>query len=393
MSRIKLTHSLIQQALPKEKPYALSDSCVPGLQLVVNPSGRKTFSFRSQNFRKALGIFPLMKVSASRREAIAYHEQHSKEIALKKRSGGQKNMMPLNSLIEEYFTFKQASLGAKTLEKYRYTWKKYASERLGSILISEITDTDINNLLMDLHQIKSCIKKLKLILVPAFRYARQRGHSVAPVSADNWMNVKSNSKERYFTCGELKSLFSLIAQRDENSVLPGSVQQQLNVFRLLVYTGCRVGEILSLQWKDVFLEDGYLQLWKTKTKKGRLVPLSDPLQKLMRNAQNHKINDYVFNSFMDSSNPMAHGTLTHTWLQLMEEGKFNEGEGERLCIHSLRHTFITVANRIGISPWTLKALVGHSNGSCVTGVYIHHNLQELTQAQTSIIDALQKGQY
>jgi integrase len=334
-----------------------------------------------------------MKVSASRREAIAYHEQHSKEIALKKRSGGQKNMMPLNSLIEEYFTFKQASLGAKTLEKYRYTWKKYASERLGSILISEITDTDINNLLMDLHQIKSCIKKLKLILVPAFRYARQRGHSVAPVSADNWMNVKSNSKERYFTCGELKSLFSLIAQRDENSVLPGSVQQQLNVFRLLVYTGCRVGEILSLQWKDVFLEDGYLQLWKTKTKKGRLVPLSDPLQKLMRNAQNHKINDYVFNSFMDSSNPMAHGTLTHTWLQLMEEGKFNEGEGERLCIHSLRHTFITVANRIGISPWTLKALVGHSNGSCVTGVYIHHNLQELTQAQTSIIDALQKGQY
>lgn len=77
----------------------------------------------------------------------------------------------------------------------------------------------------------------------------------------------------------------------------------------------------------------------------------------------------------------------------MKEGRFNKNGIERLRIHSLRHTFVTIANRIKIASWTIKALVGHPNGSCVTEIYIHHNLQELRQAQSAIIEALQKGEY
>ena len=64
-----------------------------------------------------------------------------------------------------------------------------------------------------------------------------------------------------------------------------------------------------------------------------------------------------------------------------------------LCVHSLHHTLITAARRIGISPWTIKTVADHSNGSCLTGVFIHHNLKELTQAPFAIIETLQRGNY
>lgn len=342
MNRLILTNSLIDNALPKDKPYALSDARVPGLLVIVNPSGRKTFCLRLQAFRKFLGVFPFMDIKAARKEAVLCHSKHLQEIELKKKSASRRIIMPLNDLIDEYFKFKESSLGAKTLEKYRYTWKKYASEQLGSILISEITDTDINNLFMDLQGTKSCIKKLQHILIPAFRYGRQRGYSVACLTPDQWLKVKINGKDRYFTSGELKNLFCLMNQREDNTILAGSVIEQLTALRILIYTGCRVGEILNVKWSDVFPEEGYIQLWKTKTKKGRLVPLSENLQVLIKKPLTHKVSDYLFTSFTEPSKPMAHGTLTHTWLQLMDEGKFNRGDTERLCVHSLRHTFITV---------------------------------------------------
>lgn len=43
MAKIKLTRKVIERAAPKAEAYELRDTVVSGLQLKVNPSGRKTF--------------------------------------------------------------------------------------------------------------------------------------------------------------------------------------------------------------------------------------------------------------------------------------------------------------------------------------------------------------
>lgn len=90
---------------------------------------------------------------------------------------------------------------------------------------------------------------------------------------------------------------------------------------------------------------------------------------------------------------MTYAALETFWLSLMKKGNFNDDDIERLTIHSLRHTYITAANRIGISPWTIAALVGHTVGNSMTGLYIHHNLNELKIAQEKIITALETASY
>jgi integrase len=72
-----------------------------------------------------------------------------------------------------------------------------------------------------------------------------------------------------------------------------------NLFELLVHTGLRRGEALSLRWADIDLDrrtlrvrgmlariDGALVVTEPKTAKSkRVLPLSDPAARVLRNVQ------------------------------------------------------------------------------------------------------------
>jgi integrase len=393
MNRLKITDTMIENAQPKDKPYALADSVVPGLLVIINPSGVKTFCLRLQSFRKKIAVYPYDKIRSARQKGIECHSEHLQEIRMKNQRKDPNLTLPVHKLVDEYLEFKKSSLSEKTWKEYVYTWNKCGRETLGDIFISELTDTHVNELFIQLKDTYSHTETLKIILLSAFKYGKQKGYPVAALDGDSWIRYKRPVKERYFTSGELSTFNRLVQERKNRSVSYGNLHQQMIALQLLLYTGCRCSEILELKWSDVFFKEGYVQLWKTKTRKGRLVPLSDRVCALLEEAQRYQGDTYVFTSVTDPDKPISYNTFQTVWYNLIKEGKFNQEGVERLRLHSLRHTFITAANRSGISPWTLKALVGHSNGSCVTGIYIHHNLQELTQAQATIIDALQKRQY
>lgn len=46
MNRLKITNTLIERFQPRGKAYALADSVVPGLLVIINPSRVKTFCLR-----------------------------------------------------------------------------------------------------------------------------------------------------------------------------------------------------------------------------------------------------------------------------------------------------------------------------------------------------------
>jgi integrase len=393
MNRLKITNTMIEKAQPNGRAYALADAVVPGLLVIINPSGVKTFCLRLQSFRKKLGVYPYDKIEVARQKGIECHSEHLQEIRMKNQRKDLNLTLPVHKLVEEYLEFKKSSLSEKTWKEYTYTWNKCGRDKLGDIFIPNLTDAHVNALFIQLKDTYSHTETLKIILLAAFKYGKQKGYPVAVLDGESWVRYKRPVKERYLTSGELSAFAGLMAERKSRSVAYGKLPQQMIAMELLLYTGCRCSEILELKWSDIFFKEGYLQLWKTKTRKGRLIPLSDKIRSLLEEARQFESGAYVFTSVTDPDKPISYNTFQTVWYNLIKEGKFNQEGVERLRIHSLRHTFITVANRSGISPWTLKALVGHSNGSCVTGVYIHHNLQELTQAQASIIDALQKGQY
>lgn len=400
MPRVKLTDAFISSALPMERVYDLNDIETPGLQCVVNPKGKKTFKLRVQNFQKTIGVYPIVKCAEARKIARIWYgdllrgekptDQKEEKIEIKD--------ITLDELIKEYLDYRKSgrnALRASTHYDYQWTWKKYLSPSLGKGGVSKLTDRDINNYFIKLKETYSHIKTSRIILKTSLEYADAMGYTIPSLKPEKWLKFKTKKKKRYFTATEMKRLQAILEEKGEKKGIWPTQYKQLIALKLIIYTGCRCGEILNLEWEDVLFEEGYIQLWAdtTKTKESRRIPLVPFLSDLLSKIPRIYDKPYVFSSVKKTKKPLAYTSLITTWLSFMKEGNFNDRDIERLTIHSLRHTYITVANRTGISPWTIATLVGHSVGNSITGLYIHHNLLELQDAQKKIITALQNGNY
>lgn len=396
MPRVKLNDDLIMSTEPKATLYVLSDINTPGLQCFINPKGKKTFKFRVVGVQKEIGRFPFTKYAEAKKIAHIWYGDLLKEGALKKEEEIEAKDTLLDDLIKEYLDYKQVgtdALAPWTFYQYSFVWRKYISPAIGQKFLSELTDVDINKFFSSLKKISSRIKGCRSILKPAFSYADSMGYNVSHLHAEKWIRVRGGKKDRYFTTGELNRLQEILTDSYGRKRISDVRYKHLIILQLLIYTGCRSGELLKLRWEDVFLEEGYIQLWKTKTKKGRIIPIISIIYDLLKKIPRILDEPYVFFSVKKKTRHLSYPPLETFWLSLMKEGNFNDRDIEPLTIHSLRHTYITVANRAGISPWTLATLVGHSVGNSITGLYIHHNLQELKKAQEQITLTLNMGNY
>src|SRR5262245_29207680 len=82
-------------------------------------------------------------------------------------------------------------------------------------------------------------------------------------------------RKRYLTSVELERLSKALAEHDD--------QDAADIFRLLLLTGARRGEVLAARWADIDIEAG---LWTkpgatTKQKTEHRVPLSAPARQLL----------------------------------------------------------------------------------------------------------------
>ena len=81
---------------------------------------------------------------------------------------------------------------------------------------------------------------------------------------------RQRKRERFLTESEFRRLGRVLDEALENG---GATPEAIAAIRLLILTGCRRGEILSLRWDDVDLQVREPRLRDTKTGP-RVVPLS-----------------------------------------------------------------------------------------------------------------------
>ena len=129
-----------------------------------------------------------------------------------------------------------------------------------------------------------------------------------------------------------------------------SPPRQVAVVRLLLLTGCRKSEILTLRWSDY--REGHLFLRDSKTGP-RTVWLSQPARNVLDGLD--RSGQWVFPA------PRGRGPRNKGWLErFWDEVRAETGlRGVRL--HDLRHTHASVALRQGETVLTIARLLGHRN--------------------------------
>lgn len=124
------------------------------------------------------------------------------------------------------------------------------------------------------------------------------------------------------------------------------------VFRILVGCGLRITETLSIEKRDVDLDDGTLLLLNTKDEKERVVPIADSLCEACRKysfgiqfARGANESQYFFPN--PEGKAYAAGTAYARFRQALRlAGISHGGRGRGPRLHDLRHTFaVRVLNK------------------------------------------------
>lgn len=153
-----------------------------------------------------------------------------------------------------------------------------------------------------------------------------------------------------------------------------------------LYTGCRRGELLALQWKDIDFNEKIIHITKSqyymngachiktpKTKAGvRDINLLPQLEANLLPALGNP-DEYIFTY---KGKLMKSTKFTHMWQRFCLE------ENISITPHQLRHYYATRLYEIGIDAKSAQELLGHADFSTTQNIYTH--LSERKKSETSL---------
>ena len=216
-------------------------------------------------------------------------------------------------------------------------------------------------------------------------YRLGEGWGMAPKGCNPCRSIvkyPERKRERFLTDKEFTRLGRVL---DEVGNLGGASAPAVAAIRLLMLTGCRKSEILTLRWENVSLVESEFRLPDAKTG-ARVVSLSPPALKLLASLPRLPGNPWVIPGYK----PGAHiRDIDTAWKIIRSRANLDD-----VRLHDLRHSFASRALALGESLPMIGRLLGHSQIE-TTARYAHLARDSVREAAECIAasiagDILQK---
>jgi len=131
--------------------------------------------------------------------------------------------------------------------------------------------------------------------------------------------------------------------------------------RLLVFTGCRLSEILTLRWEQVDFDRGVLRLPETKTG-AKTVYLNAPAREVLAALDRDAGNPYAIRGEREGAHLV---NLEKPWRRIRARAGLAD-----VRLHDLRHSFASVGVALNMGLPVIGALLGHTQAA-TTQRYAH----------------------
>ena len=116
-------------------------------------------------------------------------------------------------------------------------------------------------------------------------------------------------------------------------------------------SGMRGGEILSLKWENVNLQEGYIRVEETKNNEPRNIPINKQLNEALKSVKYNASGEYVF----------SHEGKPATTFRTAFYAAIRRSGVECFTFHDLRHTFASNLVMKGVDLATVQELLGHKS--------------------------------
>ncbi|WP_195962720.1 tyrosine-type recombinase/integrase [Clostridium tyrobutyricum] len=301
-----------------------------------------------------------------------------------------------------------------TFERYEGIYRNYVKPSpLYPIRLNNIRGLDIQryyNKLINNSKSSNVIRNLNKLLKSFFNYCIAEGYMTRNYCMGKSITIPDNRFKD--SDSEIENDITIFTLDEQNKFIKAVENHRLRaLFLLALGTGFRQGELLGLKWSDidynkctlsvkrsiksVYLFDGnkreYHLIEQTpKTKNSiRTIPIPENLisilkrRKLEQNEEKLKVgsvyvkNDYIF------SNPLGTATDPQNLRKIYKRILVNNNISYKK-FHSLRHTYATRLFEKDVPIKTVQMLLGHSDISTTSNIYVHVMPEQKIEAVNKI---------
>jgi integrase len=361
----KITKQAVEGLRPHGRQKVIWDTEIRGFGVRCRPSGAKHYviKFRSGGRQRWITIgrhgSPWTPTTA-RTEAL-------RQLGLKaagrdpaSERDRQKGIISVAELGERFLhDYVPRHLKQSTGAEYRRAVELFINPDLGHHRISDLTRSDIGGFHSRLAKIPYQANRALGVLSKMMNLAEEWGLRADGTNPCRHVKkYREQKRERYLSIEELQRLGQTLTEVQKRK---SEDQYVLAALGLLILTGARLGEILSLKWDYVDFAQGILRLPESKTG-AKAIFLNTSAAELLRAIPRLDQNPYV----IAGKNPDAHLVeLQKPWRRIRSEAGLKD-----VRIHDLRHSFAAMAAGAGMSLPMIGKLLGHSQPA-TTARYAH----------------------
>jgi integrase len=408
MSLGKLTKTVVESLQVRPSTYITFDSELPGFGCRVTPAGARSWvvEYRPGNGgrrvgkkRVTLGSVTTLLPDRARKAAkdVLARARLGEDVAGQR--SARRQALTVSELSTRFMTEEiRPTRKAGTSALYDLYFRRHVWPDIGAKLGRDVTRTELAQLHRKIGKTAPVTANRVLTLISAMlSWAIKLGElSDGPNPAKGISRFKEQAKERFLSAEELARLGDALREAEtvglpwdgsgskvfaKHSPRPEHRLTKLSphvtaAIRLLLFTGCRLREILHLKWAHVDFERGMLFLPDSKTGRKPVVlaaPAVTVLQDLPR------MDDYVV-SGNDLKRPRH--DLQRPWRAITARAGLSG-----LRIHDLRHSFAAIGAGSGFSLPIIGKLLGHRNLE-TTNRYAHLGASPLKVAADRIAHQL-----
>lgn len=335
------------------KSHVIKDEVVSGLYFRVNRDSKSffvRFSFQGRQVSRSIGQYGIVTLDQARQIARKLLGKVAEGID-PTRTDDQKPTF--QTLIDKYLEL-HAKPHKESWEHDQWRIKNHVPNSWKSRPLVEISRMDVTELLKAVgkkHPITS--NRLARLLSKMFECAREWG--MFPENqrnpAEKIKLFKETQRDRYVKTDEMPGLIA------EINAYP--IPQVRNTLWMIILTGCRKTEILSMKWEDVDLKRKELRVPKTKSGKVHYVPLSERAVEILQSISTVKGNPYVMTGRWKGH----YQKIDKQWAEIRKNAKMKD-----IHIHDLRRTVGSWLANQGKSLHIIGRLLNQSSPK-VTEIY------------------------
>lgn len=405
----RISKRVVDAAQPVGNEYFIWDSDLPGFGLRIRSSGSRTYVFQ---YRAGLGrSAPTRRLTLGRVGKLTPDQARGLartalgEMALggdpAADKAGERKAGSIADLVERFLEHVEKRRKSTTYSAYKYVLQDILVQRFGTMAAHRLSLAELEGLFESLSGTSATANKLLAATSSMYGYAAKR--LLVPKGTNPAYGIErfpNNSRDRHLSLSELERLGAALNIAETDGVpwstdIDASGAKHLRkdhetqrtvicpfaiaAIRLLLFTGCRLREILHLRWDQVDFENRLLHLPDSKTGKKKIV-LNTSAMAILKGLP--RIGAIVI-AGKDPDKPRS--DLSKPWRAIKRLAEL-----EDFTLHDLRHSFASVGTAGGAGLPIVAKLLGHSSTQ-MTERYSHLDVDPLRKVSNRIAKRIAHG--